>query len=68
MQHPKHSLLEAAYLFYYGTDTAFQESAEASGRLKRRLLDLIGDAIIVANAVRPRATISDPTTILTRSV
>jgi len=52
MQHPKHSLLEAAYLFYYGTDTAFQESAEASGRLRRRLLDLIGDAIIVANTAR----------------
>jgi len=52
MQHPKHALLEAAYLFYYGTATAFEEGAESSGRLKRRLLDLIGDALVIANEAR----------------
>jgi len=52
MQHPKHALLEAAYLFYYATETAFEEGAESSGRLKRRLLDLIGDALVIANEAK----------------
>ncbi|KAK7054778.1 glycylpeptide N-tetradecanoyltransferase [Paramarasmius palmivorus] len=43
-----YSTLEAAYLYYYGTETAFQPQAEESGLLKNRLKELIGDAMIVA--------------------
>lgn len=51
--HTKHNLLEAAYLFYYATDAAFQTDLdENSTVLKRRLNDLIGDAIIVANEAK----------------
>jgi len=49
INHPKHGVLEAAYLFYYATDVAFEERAEEEGRLKRRLQDLIGDALIIAD-------------------
>jgi glycylpeptide N-tetradecanoyltransferase len=45
-------VLEAAYLFYYATDTAFLEDAEAEGRLKTRLQQLIGDALIVAHQAK----------------
>ena len=45
----QHGVLEAAYLFYYATDVAFEERAEEEGRLKRRLQDLIGDALIIAD-------------------
>ena len=45
----KHKLLNAAYLFYYATDTAFLEGAEEDGRLKKRLEELIGDCLIIAN-------------------
>ncbi|KAI0819520.1 N-myristoyl transferase [Trametes gibbosa] len=48
MNHEKHNLLNAAYLFYYGTETAFEPGAEESGRLKKRLEDIIGDALIIA--------------------
>lgn len=51
--HTKHNLLEAAYLFYYATDVAFQTDLdENSTVLKRRLQDLIGDAVIVANEAK----------------
>ncbi|KZP12580.1 N-myristoyl transferase [Athelia psychrophila] len=46
---PKYGVLEAAYLFYYATDVAFDERAEEEGRLKKRLQDLIGDALILAD-------------------
>jgi glycylpeptide N-tetradecanoyltransferase len=49
IKHPKHNILEAAYLFYYATDVAFQENAEEDGRLKKRLHDLVGDALIIAD-------------------
>jgi len=49
IDHPRHNTLEAAYLFYYATDVAFQENAEEDGLLKNRLQDLIGDALIIAN-------------------
>lgn len=52
MRDPKHNLLEAAYMFYYATDVAFEESAEAHGLLRRRLLDLIGDALILAEQAK----------------
>ena len=48
MQSPKHSLLEAAYLFYYATDAAFQENADEDGKLKKRLQEIIGDALVIA--------------------
>ena len=48
----KHNLLDAAYLFYYATETAFEEGAEESGRLKRRLEELAGDALIIADAAK----------------
>lgn len=48
---PKHSLLEAAYMFYYATDVAFEPSADGSGRLQKRLQVLIGDLLITANNV-----------------
>ncbi|ESK94543.1 peptide n-myristoyl transferase [Moniliophthora roreri MCA 2997] len=44
----KYSTLEAAYLYYYATDTAFKPRAEEEGLLKKRLKDLVGDALIVA--------------------
>lgn len=49
INHLQYSVLEAAYLFYYATDVAFEERAEEEGRLKRRLQDLIGDALIIAD-------------------
>ncbi|KAG9048699.1 glycylpeptide N-tetradecanoyltransferase [Tulasnella sp. UAMH 9824] len=45
----KHSLLEAAYLFYYATDVALQDGAEVENSIQRRLKGLIGDAVILAN-------------------
>lgn len=52
MANPRHSLLEAAYLYYYATDTAFVENAEELGLLKRRLTELIGDAIVLADQAK----------------
>lgn len=51
MQSIKHDTVEAAYLFYYATDVAFQEGAEDDGRVKKRLNELIGDALIIAGLV-----------------
>lgn len=45
----KYGTLEAAYLYYYATESAFEPEAEISGQLKQRLLALVGDALIVAN-------------------
>ncbi len=45
-------MLEAAYLYYYATDTAFVENAEEHGLLKRRLTELIGDAIVLADQAK----------------
>lgn len=52
MSNPRHSILEAAYLYYYATDTAFVENAEEHGLLKRRLTELIGDAIVLADQAK----------------
>lgn len=49
IKNPDHKVLEAAYLFYYATDIAFQENAEEDGRLKKRLQHLVGDALIIAD-------------------
>jgi len=48
----KHLVLEAAYLFYYATDVAFAPGAEEDGRLKKRLQDLVADALIVADQAK----------------
>jgi myristoyl-CoA:protein N-myristoyltransferase-like protein len=45
-------MLEAAYLYYYATDIAFIENAEEHGLLKRRLTELIGDAIVLADQAK----------------
>ncbi|KAG6866998.1 hypothetical protein C0991_003914 [Blastosporella zonata] len=45
----KFPVLEAAYLFYYATETAFVDGAEEDSSLKKRLEAVIGDALIVAN-------------------
>lgn len=51
MKSTKHSMLEAAYMFYYATDVAFEPSADASGNLSKRLHVLITDLLITANNV-----------------
>ncbi|RXW20085.1 hypothetical protein EST38_g5786 [Candolleomyces aberdarensis] len=45
----KYPTLEAAYLYYYATETAFEPESENSGQLKKRTKSLIGDALIIAN-------------------
>jgi glycylpeptide N-tetradecanoyltransferase len=45
----KYPILEAAYLYYYGTETAFASQDEEK-LLRKRLMSLIGDALIVATA------------------
>ncbi|OAX37214.1 N-myristoyl transferase [Rhizopogon vinicolor AM-OR11-026] len=52
INHPKHALLEAAYLFYYASDMAFAEDSEADSKLKKRLETLMGDALIIANQAK----------------
>jgi len=50
IDHSKYNLLEAAYLFYYATDSAFQDGVDNGDvRLKKRLQDLVGDALVVAD-------------------
>ncbi|KAH8116866.1 N-myristoyl transferase [Phellopilus nigrolimitatus] len=51
MRSPKYDLLEAAYLFYYATDVALQEDTE-DGRVKKRLQEIIGDALIIASSAK----------------
>jgi len=48
----KYSVLDAAYLYYYATETAFEPQAEESGALRRRLEDVIKDALIVASEAK----------------
>ena len=50
MQSTKYPLLEAAYLFYYATDTAFQPGVD-DAQINSRLEQLVGDALIVADQV-----------------
>jgi glycylpeptide N-tetradecanoyltransferase len=52
VSNPRHSVLEAAYLYYYATDAAFVDNAEEHGLLKRRLTELIGDAIVLADQAK----------------
>ena len=52
MRSTTHNLLNAAYLYFYGTEVAFQPDAEKDGSLKKRLEELVGDALIVANEAK----------------
>jgi hypothetical protein len=47
----KYSTLDAAYLFYYASDVAFKPNGEAL--LKKRLEELVTDAMIIATQVCP---------------
>ncbi|KAI6005702.1 N-myristoyl transferase [Pisolithus albus] len=49
INHARHNLLEAAYLFYYASNVAFEPGVDESNKLKTRLVHLIGDALIIAN-------------------
>lgn len=49
INNPKHSLLEAGYLYYYASETAFEPNAENNGKLHQRLANLIGDSLVVAD-------------------
>lgn len=48
---PKHDTIRAAYSFYYATEAAFVEDAENTGALKKRLNELMSDALILAKNV-----------------
>ncbi|KAJ6507349.1 N-myristoyl transferase [Mycena vitilis] len=48
LHNPKHRVLEAAYLYYYAVDVAFEDGADEDGRLKERLQTVIGDALVIA--------------------
>lgn len=48
----KHNTIKAAYLFYYATESAFESSADENAVLKKRLNQLMGDALILAKKVR----------------
>jgi acetylglutamate synthase len=50
--HPKHSLVEVAYLYDYASSTAFVENADDLEQLRRRLMDLIADATILADQAK----------------
>lgn len=52
MNHPKYNVLNAAYLYYYGTNVAFEPGADDDGRLKKRLEELVGDALIIADQAK----------------
>ncbi|KAG6857120.1 hypothetical protein H0H87_009250 [Tephrocybe sp. NHM501043] len=45
----KYPVLEAAYLYYYATETAFAEGAEENGELQERLKALLGETLAIAN-------------------
>ena len=45
----KYEVVRAAYLFYYASETAFQENERG---LKERLNELMNDALILAKKVR----------------
>lgn len=48
----KNPVLEAAYLFYYGSDLGLIADVQEDARLKERLESVIGDALIVANTAK----------------
>ncbi|KAI9727852.1 MAG: glycylpeptide N-tetradecanoyltransferase [Cirrosporium novae-zelandiae] len=49
---PKHNNVRAAYLFYYASETAFDESDKKDKHLKQRLNMLMKDALILAKELK----------------
>lgn len=49
---PKYDVVEACYLYYYASDVAFAPGEGTEVKLKGRLGQLIGDALIIANQAR----------------
>jgi len=52
VQSTEHELLEVAYLFYYATSVAFEANSEWLDLVKLRLLNLIGDALVIADQAK----------------
>jgi glycylpeptide N-tetradecanoyltransferase len=52
----KHNTIRAAYLFYYGTETAFQKDDKGDAELKARLNSLMKDALVLAKKVSWRVS------------
>lgn len=48
MKHAKHKDLHTAYAYYYATDAAFSPSSSGDDPTKKRLNEIIKDAMIVA--------------------
>ncbi|ODV71806.1 glycylpeptide N-tetradecanoyltransferase NMT1 [Cyberlindnera jadinii NRRL Y-1542] len=48
LNNAQHDEVGIAYLFYYASDVAFEANADSNGALKKRLTDLINDALIIA--------------------
>ncbi|KAH0827058.1 N-myristoyl transferase [Lanmaoa asiatica] len=49
---PKHDAVEACYLFYYASDVAFAHREDTEVKLKKRLGQLIGDALVIASQAK----------------
>ena len=47
----RYPVIDAAYLFYYASDAAFDDENGGEAKLQARLKELIGDALIIANNV-----------------
>jgi glycylpeptide N-tetradecanoyltransferase len=47
-----YNVLNAAYLYYYATEVAFESGAEEDGRLKKRLEELVNDALVIADQAK----------------
>ncbi|KAH7103465.1 Myristoyl-CoA:protein N-myristoyltransferase, N-terminal domain-containing protein [Auriculariales sp. MPI-PUGE-AT-0066] len=48
----RYNVLDAAYLWNYGTTVALQNGADEDGRLKRRLNELVSDALVIAELAK----------------
>ncbi|KAF9052854.1 N-myristoyl transferase [Panaeolus papilionaceus] len=48
----KYPILEAAYLYYYASNVGLKRGLENEEELKKRLIALIGDALIIANEAK----------------
>ena len=55
----KHDTIRAAYLFYYATETVFQEKDNDLSVLRKRLNELIHDALICAKKVHESSAYYD---------
>lgn len=55
---PKHDTIRAAYLFYYATETAFKGDGKDTASLKKRLNQLMNDALILAKTASLRTSVA----------